>query len=431
MVFNFTLIAHNGINYEKGEITMIDSNYTETLYDVIQQFREYITQNHGSDSQTAQAYLRIADDFQMHVKDKAPLAIPELAIQEYYSLMVGVPPFEAPPSKSKERYARTMRMIYDILHNEEPKRRYINYPLRCPVPYQDILSRYETVMRDDQKSPGTIRTRSGRMKVFFIFLADKECGALRDITPELFADFISSLKDRYSSQGKASILYTIRNFFSYGEFLEQLPFNPLPFLAGIHSQKHERLPSFYTTDEVKRVLNAVDRSTPWGKTAYLMMLLACVYGLHSSDIKALIFSGINWKKRTITVLQFKTHREVSLPITDEVMFALLDYIKNVRPKVDSPYVFIRLRKPYIPYSVNDHFGDKILPYFKLAGVDTKGKHHGLHSLRHSLATNLFESGTPVNEIAVILGHTSAASTKAYVWSDIERLRIAALEVPQK
>ena len=136
MVFNFTLIAHNGINYEKGEITMIDSNYTETLYDVIQQFREYITQNHGSDSQTAQAYLRIADDFQMHVKDKAPLAIPELAIQEYYSLMVGVPPFEAPPSKSKERYARTMRMIYDILHNEEPKRRYINYPLRCPVPYQ-------------------------------------------------------------------------------------------------------------------------------------------------------------------------------------------------------------------------------------------------------------------------------------------------------
>ena len=72
-----------------------------------------------------------------------------------------------------------------------------------------------------------------------------------------------------------------------------------------------------------------------------------------------------------------------------------------------------------------------MPYFKLAGVDIKGKHQGLHSLRHSLVTNLFESGTPVNEIAVILGHTSAASTKAYVWSNIERLRIAALEVPQK
>ncbi|WP_423241190.1 tyrosine-type recombinase/integrase [Lactonifactor longoviformis] len=118
-------------------------------------------------------------------------------------------------------------------------------------------------------------------------------------------------------------------------------------------------------------------------------------------------------------------------MTDEVLFALLDYIKNARPEVNSPNVFTRLRKPHIPYSMDDHFGNKILPYFESAGVDTKGKHHGLHSLRHSLATNLFESGTPVNEIAVILGHTSAASTKTYVWSDIDRLIITALEVPEK
>ena len=193
----------------------------------------------------------------------------------------------------------------------------------------------------------------------------------------------------------------------------------------------ERLPSFYTAEEVKRILNAVNRSTPWGKTAYLMMILACVYGLRSSDIKDLRFDDINWKSRTITIIQFKTHKSVSLPITDEVLFALLDYIKNARPRVDNPNVFIRLKKPYIPYSMNDHFGDKILPYFEIAGVDTKGKHHGLHSLRHSLATNLLKTGTPVNEIAVILGHTSAASTKTYVWSNIEHLRIAALEVPEK
>nr|WP_272868083.1 hypothetical protein [Ruminococcus albus] len=48
-----------------------------------------------------------------------------------------------------------------------------------------------------------------------------------------------------------------------------------------------------------------------------------------------------------------------------------------------------------------------------------------------MATNLLVSGTPINEIAVILGHTSAASTKTYVWSDIEHLRAAALEVPKK
>lgn len=410
---------------------MIDSSYTEILYDAIQHFREHIIQSHGDDSKTAQTYIRIADDFQRYVSGKKPATSPEQVIQEYYSMTVGVSPFEAPPSKSKERYARAIRMIQDFLHHEEPKRRYVNHPFDCPTSYRAILSRYETLMKNDQKSYGTIRTRSGRMKVFFVFLAGRECVVLQNITPELFTDYVSSLNDRYSSQGKASLLYTIRNFFSYDEFSEMLTFDPLPFLSGIHSRKHERLPSFYTAEEVKRILNAVNRSTPWGKTAYLMMILACVYGLRSSDIKALRFDDINWESRTITIIQFKTHKSVSLPITDEILFALLDYIKNARPRVDNPNVFIRLRKPYIPYSMNDHFGDKILPYFEIAGVDTKGKHHGLHSLRHSLATNLLKTGTPVNEIAVILGHTSAASTKAYVWSDIEHLRIAALEVPEK
>ncbi len=410
---------------------MIDSSNTKTLYDAIHQFREHIIQNHGSESGTTQAYICIADDFQRYTKRADSENSPEVVIQEYYRMTVGVPAFEAPPSKSKERWGRAIRMILDILNGEEPKRRYTNHKVVCPVPYQLILRKYETFMRNDQKSNGTVRTRSGRMKVFFVFLVDCKCITLESITPELFARFISSLNDKYSSQGKASLLYTLRNFFSYGEFSEALLFDPLPFLTGIHSRKHERLPSFYTAEEVRRVLNAVDRNTPWGKTVYLMMLLACVYGLRSSDIKTLALDDINWKSRTITIIQYKTHRKISLPLTDEILFALLDYIKNARPKVDYPSVFIRLRRPYIPYSMDDHFGNKILPFFESAGVDTKGRHHGLHSLRHSLATTLFVSGTPVNEIAVILGHTSAASTKTYVWSDIEHLRIAALEVPEK
>lgn len=410
---------------------MINSDYNATLHDAIQQFREYIAQNYGAESLTAKCYIQIADGFQQYVRDKNFSPPPELAIQEYYRRTVGVPPFEAPPSKSKEKQARSIRMIQDFLNNKVPKRRYVYHLIKCPVSYQDILDRYEIVMREDQKSKGTIRTRSGRMKTFFVFLADKGCVAIENITPDLFSDYISSLSKWYSSQGKASLLYTLRNFFSYDEFSGMLTFNPISFLTGIHSRKHERLPSFYTAEEVKRILNAVDRNTKWGKTVYLMMLLACVYGLRSSDIKTLTFDDINWAGRTMTVTQFKTHREVSLPIIDEVLFALLDYIKNARPRVDSPQIFIRLRKPHIPYSIDDHFGDKIYPYFKIAGVNTKGKHHGLHSLRHSLATTLFESTTPVNEIAVILGHTSAASTKTYVWSDIEHLKIAAMEVPEK
>ena len=173
---------------------------------------------------------------------------------------------------------------------------------------------------------------------------------------------------------------------------------------------------------------AVDRTTPWGKTIYLMMLLACIYGMRTSDIKQLKLGDIHWSERTITITQFKTKQPVVFPLTDEVTFALLDYIKNARPTIMHEQVFIRMRPPYVPYSMHDHFASKLSVYFEKAGVSTKGKHHGLHSLRHSLATNLLAENTPINEIAVILGHTSVSSTKTYIWSDIEHLRIAALEV---
>ena len=94
---------------------MIDSNRTATLGEAIHQFREYITQNHGSGSITAQAYIRIANDLERYASEKKLYSYPESAIKEYYALTVGVPPFEAPPSKSKERCARAIRMIRDIL----------------------------------------------------------------------------------------------------------------------------------------------------------------------------------------------------------------------------------------------------------------------------------------------------------------------------
>ena len=92
---------------------MIDFSCTKTVYDAIQEFRRYIIQNYGADSKTAQAYIRIADDFQRYTMVKEPIASSEDFFQEYYGLTVGKSPFEAPTSKSKERCARTIRMIWD------------------------------------------------------------------------------------------------------------------------------------------------------------------------------------------------------------------------------------------------------------------------------------------------------------------------------
>ena len=64
-----------------------------------------------------------------------------------------------------------------------------------------------------------------------------------------------------------------------------------------------------------------------------------------------------------------------------------------------------------------------------AGVETAGKHRGMHSLRHSAATNMLSGGTPYPTISSVLGHSSVNVTKRYLSIDVESLRPLALEVP--
>lgn len=406
---------------------MIDSIETAALSAAVQKFREYIPQCYGANFQKAKDYFRTASKFEAYAADsRQPY---QNTLEEFYLITTGTPAFQWPIRGASRCCARALLVINDFYHGRNPQKRYCRNTVKCPLPYCNLIEEYRKLLYADMKSEGTIRTRVGRMKVFFIFLADNEVDSLESVSQELFTEFIADLSNRYSSQGKVSILYTLRNFFSYRAFAKRLTFNHGPFLTGLHSRKHERLVSFYTAEEVRRVMEAVDRSTPWGKCIYAMMLLACVYGIRSSDIKTLKLYDIDWMNSRITLTQFKTKQEISLPLIEAVKLALLDYIKNARPVSAYPNIFIRLRCPYIPYSMNDHFANKVAVYFDKGGVVTDGKHHGLHSLRHSLATVLLTDDVPVNEIAVILGHSSVTSTRAYIWSDIDHLRSAALEVP--
>lgn len=409
---------------------MVDSINCLSWQETFDQFHKYVDRTFPPDGSSAVFYLKTARKFEQFLNTSS--LSPDEAIKAYYLKATGKQAFCRPDTQFHRHKARVLQIIWDIRNGTVPKRNYGKHDkARCPSGFLDDLRLYRTFLESGGKSPFTVRTYCRNVMYFFVYLDGQGCRAVADITPDLLLSFISGLEGRYSAHGRTDMLYAARYFFAWycAEHPGTMGFSPLKYLSGIRSRKHERLCSFYTADEVRAVMGAVDRGTPWGKTIYLMMLLACVYGLRSSDIKSLRLDSIHWASRTITLSQHKTQQAVSLPITDEVMYALLDYLKNTRPAADFPEVFITLRHPHMPYSMTDGFSDKMEVYFKKAGVNTSGKHRGLHSLRHSLATGMAEDGVPVNEIASVLGHSSAESTKTYIWDDIEHLRRAGREVP--
>lgn len=354
---------------------------------------------------------------------------PDKDIPMFYELITKVPAYERPETSWLKTQARALLMLIDVINGQEPQREYYYSRYIYDGIFFNELETYRSWRFSNGMSEQTLRRETRIVTNFLLFLESKGIGSLSCINSEILLCFLQSIDPDYSDQWIRSHAYTVRKFLSCPDLSLTFDFDITPLLSGFRHNKNTRLESYYTVDEIKAVMNAVERDTQWGKTIYAMMILACVYGLRVSDIRGLQLSSIHWKSRMISLYQVKTKRFVELPLIDEVALAILDYMKNVRPKSDDPHVFLRHLAPYVPYSAKDNFGSKVSRYFKKAGVDTTGKHHGLHSMRHSLATNLLAENTAINEIASILGHSTIKSTKPYIWSDIKHLRLAALEVP--
>ena len=67
-------------------------------------------------------------------------------------------------------------------------------------------------------------------------------------------------------------------------------------------------------------------------------------------------------------------------------------------------------------------------YAALAGITPPfSKLYGLHSIRHTFATNLLKEGTSLSLISEFLGHNGVSATPVYLKVDDEYLRICALD----
>jgi integrase len=109
-----------------------------------------------------------------------------------------------------------------------------------------------------------------------------------------------------------------------------------------------KIPSIYSKEEVEKLIASVDRGSSVGKRDYAIILLAVRLGLRSSDIANIKFDNILWEQNIIRLVQFKTDKEIELPLLPEVGNAIIDYLKYSRQESDEPFVFLTVRSPIIP-----------------------------------------------------------------------------------
>ncbi len=192
---------------------------------------------------TCKTYFSVINGFEKYYTSLTSIS-PLEALEKYYFIVTHVKAYNHPPDAYLRKKARPILMLQDILLGKDTQRKYCYSTPSFPDVFTEEASAYKRWMVTEFKSESTIRTRMSRMKIFLRHLTNNDCFSIEDITVSDVTDFIIGLNGKYSSQGKSNTLYTVKNFLSCPDIQSKLSCDPFPLLCGLHSKKHERLPSF-------------------------------------------------------------------------------------------------------------------------------------------------------------------------------------------
>jgi len=275
---------------------------------------------------------------------------------------------------------------------------------------QQVFNKYINYLEVERNvSPYTVRNYSTDLLDFFHFLRTNGIGSLKEVDKHTLRDYLAHLIE----QGfvKASIarkLSAIRSFYRY--LLREEIISTSPVATTFSPKLDKRLPSFLTMEEMLRLLEAPDLSTPQGQRDRALMELLYASGLRVSELVNLNVEPVNLDSREIRVLG-KGSKERLVLMGEPAAMALSAYLSQGRHellgKKRSDALFLNRYGERLPERRVQRILQK---YASIAGID-KGVHP--HMLRHTFATHLLDGGADLRVVQELLGHASLSSTQIY------------------
>lgn len=300
--------------------------------------------------------------------------------------------------------------------------------------YNDLLNKYLNYSREIRlNGRTTLSLKENRTRDFFLYLEENSIMNLNDFTKNDFYKYITMVLDMKHNQ-KEEIYYNLRTLFGYLNS-EKLYQNNYIYLVPVLNRRRKGLPSVFEKEDKAAILSQFKENvnkTSAGYRNYAMLLLISTYGIRNIDVKNLKWKNINWDTNTIEIIQQKTKVKVTLPLTNDIGEAIINYIKKERPHLinnNEEYIFIRHRFPYEKLAYGSNLNDTISRIAKECNVNLdKYRKKGTHNFRYTLATELLNNEIPVNIISSILGHSDINSTKTYLKIDEKHLKDCFVEV---
>lgn len=404
------------------------SNNYEAMSAVIPKLLTYLEQE-GYSKATVGKYRTTFNSISVFSKGRADYVFDSEQCSAYVAWLLGAQEYKELPRSCQNKIRCANALLEFQLTGNIFFRKIAPASAREAGPLYDILYGYLSEKENAGYREATIYTHRRYLLQFCQLLEGLGFQDFAAVSMDEIKKYLDSLS--FYKQGTVSAaLAPLRCFFHYMYGLRIVPVDYSYLIPDDPAPRQAKLPTHYSQDEVRAILGAIDRANPKGRRNYAIVLLVAETGLRSSDVSALKLDDLHWDSSQMLVEQFKTGNDVMLPILPSVGNAIIEYLKEGRPRSDLRNVFLRLSPPYHPLT-SQQIQNIVSEYIQKSGVNKNNpeRRHGSHALRHSLAGRMLENEVPLPVISSVLGHKNSESTAFYLGIDHQALAKCPLDVP--
>jgi integrase/recombinase XerD len=258
---------------------------------------------------------------------------------------------------------------------------------------------------------GFVEQRTGK-SASALGLADLDAPTVLDFLDHLETERGNSVRTRNAR------LAAIHSFMRYAAVRDPASLPITGRVLAIPAKRFDRpILGYLTRDQVAAILAAPDRRTWSGRRDTAMLATAYNTGARVSEITALRVGDVLLDRQAAVHLHGKGRKQRAIPLWRNTAAELRSWLDEIDRAPDAPVFPNRAGAPLTRSGVRDRL-DRAVDAAQQHCPSLHGQHVTPHTLRHSTAMHLLQSGTDLALIALWLGHESPATTHHYLEADL-------------
>jgi integrase/recombinase XerD len=251
--------------------------------------------------------------------------------------------------------------------------------------------------------------------------AKKPCALdIADLDAPLIAAFPGHLEhDRHNTvRTRNNRLAAIHSLFGYAALHHPEHAATIQRVLAIPVKRYERrMLTWLTEAEVNALLAAPDRGTWTGRRDHALLVLAVQTGLRISELIALTRADVTLGAGAHVRCLGKGRKERATPLTALTVQVLRGWLTE-QPGGPHDPLFLTRTGARLSRDAVEHRLARHTATAQTSCPSLRDKHVSMHTLRHTAAMRLLESGTDVTVIALWLGHEQLATAQIYLHADM-------------